>query len=101
MTPFLLMIEAERLGLEPITTPVSSPESNGILEAFHHTMRRDYVDGGDLSSAARVLQQVPSGSPTTTSSRRVRPSAKLPTGGACGEPNSPTLGSLERFVQTP
>jgi putative transposase len=50
---------AERRGLAPITTPVRSPESNGISEAFHHTFRRDYLAGADLSSAAAVIAQVP------------------------------------------
>jgi putative transposase len=53
------VIMAEQLGLVPITTPVSSPESNGISEAFHATLRRDYLDGADLSSAAVVLAQLP------------------------------------------
>jgi putative transposase len=53
------VIEAERLGLVPITTPVASPESNGMAEAFVNTLRRDYVDGADLESAVRVLEQVP------------------------------------------
>ena len=53
------MIAVEQLGLAPITTPVRSPESNGISEAFHHTLRRDYVDGADLSSAAVLLEQLP------------------------------------------
>jgi transposase InsO family protein len=53
------IIEAEKLGLTPITTPVASPESNGMSEAFVNTLRRDYVDGADLSSAARVLEQIP------------------------------------------
>jgi putative transposase len=53
------VIEAERLGLVPITTPVASPESNGMAESFVNTLRRDYLDGADLSSAARVLEQVP------------------------------------------
>jgi putative transposase len=52
------VIEAERLALVPITTPVASPESNGMAESFVQTLRRDYVDGADLSSAARVLEQV-------------------------------------------
>jgi len=52
------VIEAERLGLTPITTPVASPESNGISEAFVNTLRRDYLDGADLSTAARVLEQI-------------------------------------------
>ena len=49
----------ERLGLTPITTPVCRPESNGISEAFHHTLRRDDLAGADLSSAAAVLEQLP------------------------------------------
>ena len=53
------VIAAERCGLVPITTPVRSPESNGLSEAFHHTLRRDYVAGADLSSAAAVLEQLP------------------------------------------
>ena len=53
------VIAAERLGLTPITTPVASPESNGMAEAFVHTLRRDYLDDADRSSAARILEQVP------------------------------------------
>ena len=53
------VIQAERLGLTPITTPVASPESNGMAEAFVHTLRRDYLDAADRSSAERILQQVP------------------------------------------
>lgn len=52
------VIQAERLGLKPITTPVASPESNGMAEAFVHTLRRDYLDGADRSSADRVLEQL-------------------------------------------
>lgn len=50
---------AERLHLVPITTPGSSPQSNGMSEAFVNTLRRDYLAGADLSTAARVLDQVP------------------------------------------
>lgn len=53
------VIAAERLNLVPITTPVASPESNGIAEAFVHTLRRDYVDGADRSSAKQILALVP------------------------------------------
>ena len=52
------VIQAESLGLVPITTPVASPESNGMAEAFVNTMRRDYVDGADLSSGQRVIEQL-------------------------------------------
>ena len=53
------VITAERLGLAPVTTPAYSPQSNGMAEAFVKTMKRDYVDGADLSSAAGVLEQLP------------------------------------------
>ena len=50
------VVAAEQLNLTPITTPVASPESNGMLEAFVNTLRRDYLDGADLSTAAAVLE---------------------------------------------
>jgi putative transposase len=53
------VIAAERLGLAPVTTPAYSPESNGMAEAFVKTLKRDYVDGADLGSAAAVLDQLP------------------------------------------
>ena len=51
---------AERLGLSPITTPAYSPQSNEMSEAFVNTLRRDYLAGADRSTAAAVLDQVPS-----------------------------------------
>jgi putative transposase len=53
------VIAAERLGLVPVTTPAYSPQSNGLAEAFVKTMKRDYVDGADLSSAAALLARLP------------------------------------------
>lgn len=53
------IIAAERLGLTPITTPVASPESNGMAEAFVHTLRRDYLDGTERTNAERILEQTP------------------------------------------
>ena len=50
---------AERLHLVPITTPASSPQSNGMSEAFVNTLRRDYLAGADLSTAETVLEQIP------------------------------------------
>lgn len=52
------VIEAERLGLEPITTPAYSPQSNGMSEAFVNTLKRDYVQGAMLWDAQKVLEQV-------------------------------------------
>ncbi len=53
------LITAERLHLVPITTPAASPQSNGMSEAFVNTLRRDYIVGADLSTAAAVLDQIP------------------------------------------
>jgi len=53
------VIRAEKLGLTPITTPPASPQSNGMSEAFVNTLRRDYADTADRSSAAAVLAQLP------------------------------------------
>jgi putative transposase len=59
-TALATVICAERLGLEPITTPAYSPESNGVAEAFVKTLKRDYVSGAELTSAAVLLAQLPS-----------------------------------------
>jgi hypothetical protein len=61
-TALKTVIEAEKLGLTPITTPVASPESNGMSEAFVNTLRRDYLDGAavecrDLAVAGGGLDQ--------------------------------------------
>lgn len=50
---------AERLNLIPITTPAYSPQSNGMAEAFVHTLRRDYIASANLASAQVVLAQIP------------------------------------------
>lgn len=55
--PTVLAVEAA--GLLPRTTPVASPESNGLAEAFVQTLRRDYLDGADLADAATVLRALP------------------------------------------
>ena len=40
---------ARDIGLEPRTTPLESPQSNGMAEAFVRTIKRDYA--GDILSA--------------------------------------------------
>lgn len=50
---------ARALGLKPVNTPVCSPQSNGMAESFVNTLRRDYIDWMDLSTAASVLRQLP------------------------------------------
>jgi len=34
---------ARQIGLLPLTTPVCSPQSNGMAESFVKTMKRDYI----------------------------------------------------------
>ena len=50
---------ARQWGLEPITTPAYSPESNGMAESFVKTFKRDYVYVSDLWTAESVLRQIP------------------------------------------
>ena len=47
---------ASDIGLKPLTTPVCSPQSNGMAESFVKTMKRDYVafmPKPDAATAAR------------------------------------------------
>jgi transposase InsO family protein len=50
---------AREMGLEPVHTPVCSPQSNGMAESFVNTFRRDYLNRMDLSNARTVLAQLP------------------------------------------
>jgi putative transposase len=50
---------ANGLGLKPVTTPVCSPQSNGMAESFVNTFKRDYVSRMDLADAQTVLAQLP------------------------------------------
>ncbi len=49
---------ATQLGLTPCFTPVASPESNGVAEAFVKTFKRDYVRVKPLPDAAQALAQI-------------------------------------------
>lgn len=49
---------AAALNLIPCFTPVRSPESNGLSEAFVKTFKRDYVRVNPLPDAASALQQI-------------------------------------------
>jgi putative transposase len=50
---------AREMGLEPRTTPVQSPQSNGMAEAFVHTIKRDYVRVSPIPDARTVLESLP------------------------------------------
>lgn len=55
-TALATVLQAEALGLQPITTPPASPESNGMAEAFVHTLRRDYFDELALATGPDILR---------------------------------------------
>lgn len=50
---------AREIGLEPRTTPVRSPQSNGMAEAFVRTIKRDYVRVSPRPDARTVIAQLP------------------------------------------
>jgi putative transposase len=50
---------ARNIGLVPLTTPVSSPQSNGMAEAFVRTLKRDYVRVSPRPDARTVIDQLP------------------------------------------
>ena len=49
---------AREIGLEPRTTPIESPQSNGMAEAFVRTIKRDYVRVSPCPDANTVMQQL-------------------------------------------
>ena len=50
---------ARDIGLVPRTTPLESPQSNGMAEAFVRTLKRDYVRVSPVPDAEAVLRQLP------------------------------------------
>jgi putative transposase len=46
------------IGLRPCTTPIESPQSNGMAEAFVKTLKRDYARVSPCPDAASVLRQL-------------------------------------------
>ena len=51
---------AREIGLEPLTTAIRSPQSNGMAEAFVKTFKRDYVERMDRCDALTVMRQLTS-----------------------------------------
>ena len=51
---------ARNIGLEPRTTPIESPQSNGMAEAFVRTIKRDYVRVSPRPDAPTVMRQLSS-----------------------------------------
>ena len=51
---------ARYIGLVPCTTPIQSPQSNGMAEAFVKTFKRDYARVSARPDAASVLRQLDS-----------------------------------------
>ena len=49
---------AGEIGLVPRTTPIQSPQSNGMAEAFVKTIKRDYANVSAQPDAASVLHQL-------------------------------------------
>ena len=50
---------ARAIGLEPKTTPVTSPQSNGMAEAFVRTIKRDYARVNPMPDARTVIASLP------------------------------------------
>jgi putative transposase len=50
---------ARDMGFEPLTTPVESPQSNGMAEAFVRTIKRDYVRVNPIPDAQTVIRALP------------------------------------------
>ena len=51
-------IFAAQLGLKPCFTPVKSPQSNGISEAFVNTLKRDYVRVTPIPNAEIAMRAI-------------------------------------------
>jgi putative transposase len=50
---------ARDIGFLPLRTPIESPQSNGMAEAFVRTFKRDYVAFSPKPDAATVIQSLP------------------------------------------
>ena len=69
------------LNLDPCFTPVESPESNGVAEAFVKTFKRDYVRVNPIPDAEAALAAIAAlDGATTTTSIRIAGSDTAPLG---------------------
>ena len=59
MSPERPAASLREIGLTPKTTPLESPQSNGMAEAFVRTLKRDYVRVSPVPDAESVLRQLP------------------------------------------
>jgi hypothetical protein len=83
---------AVALNLVPCFTPVESPESNGMAEAFVKTLKRDYVRVSPSPNAASALNLIDSW--TTTPCTRIPVSATARLGNtSCSQLNPPRVRS--------
>ena len=49
---------SREIGLQPLTTAIRSPQSNGMVETFVKTFKRDYVERMDRRDAITVMSQL-------------------------------------------
>ena len=49
---------AKELGLKPVTTPVTSPQSNGMAESFMKTLKRDFAKLANRPGSKTVMAQL-------------------------------------------
>jgi putative transposase len=50
---------AKQLGLKPVTTPVTSPQSSGMAKSFVKTLKRDYAILTERPDSQTVMTQLP------------------------------------------
>lgn len=65
---------ARKIGLVSCTTPIESPQSNGMPEAFVKTLKRDYARFNPQPDAPSVLRQLDGWLSATT--RSIDPSTQ-------------------------
>jgi putative transposase len=49
---------AKQFGLKPVTTPVTSPKSNGKAESFVNTLKRDYAKLANRPDSKTMMAQL-------------------------------------------